>query len=302
MIESRGRLLGGETGVPDAKWSLSGLKRKFHPFSIVATLFAAAALISIAQKIASMEFVWIVKTLLKGYQNFITLIFEALVDWWFPALLRKIAALIGWKIELFPQWRDVVALLGLYLSSHIKQALAENVPHPAFAIVMRSLAGVIGLVLAVAGASVVDGNGFSQIVSIFAACLIGIATYRLGFAAQFAFDLKKDGFRSHFFDKASGVMTIVLGGLIILFSGLLAMRISSPKVAPSVQVLFLFLLVFFLGVYHVWLAVHSEGRKSKRLDVETLEHASVTGNFKIGMRILSAWAGAGTAILTAGVI
>ncbi|MBI3699154.1 MAG: hypothetical protein HY242_01735 [Afipia sp.] len=287
--------------MPNFEWPLFGLKGKFRPFSIVGTVFAAAALITIAQRLASLDFVWIVEALLKGYQNFITLIFTTLVDWWFPSLLRKLATLIGWKIELFPQWRDVVALLSLYLSSHIREALSKSVPRPFLAITMRSAAGVIGLVLGIAGASVIYGSGTSQIASIFAACLIGIAVYRLGFSAQFAFDLRRDGFRFHFLNKANGILVIVLGGLMILFSGLLALRVSPPEIVPSVQVLFLFILVLFLGIYHVGIAIYSEGRKSGRYDAGTRERVSLTGNFKIGMRILWAWAGAGITILTSGV-
>lgn len=282
-------------------WRSLGLEGKFRPGSILGTLIAVAALITISQRLASMEITWLIETLLKGYQTVITLIFGSLIDWWFPALVKTISSFVGWNVELFPQWRDLVALLTLYLSSHVKEALAENVPRSALAISMRSIAAIIGLLLAVAGGSITYATGFSPLVSIFTACLIGIATYRLGFAAQFAFDRRRDGFRIHFRNKASGAMTIVLGGVAIIFAWILTMRFGPSDIVPGLQVMFLFIFVLFLSSYHVVLAVYSEWRKSARLDVEARKRISATGHYNIGIRILWAWAGAGITVLLEGV-
>ncbi len=282
----------------NSAWAITTLSKKFTPLAAVSILVAAAGLVRLAVTMSATEPAGWLRLILSGYDSLISLVFSAFVDWWFPALVEYLVSFFKWDFALFPQWRDAFALLALYFASHVKQARAANVPNPRLAFLVRLLSAILGVIGAAVAASVAFTQDNSTLVGIFVACLTGIAIYRIGFAAQFAFDLRKVGFWHQFADKARGAATIGVGGLTILVIGLVSIRHSSPAATGTLNALFLFLFVLFLAAYHLSLAGLLEWRAG--WSDGSWERVRSTGHYEIGWRILLAWLGAvGTLVVAA---
>jgi hypothetical protein len=144
-----------------------------------------------------------------------------LLSWWVPSLIAALNVIVPWDLHLPSDWRNLFTLLTLYLSSHVREARAANVPNRALALSWRILAALVGLVLATSLAVLLASGGFDRLETAVMGSLLGIVVYRLGFAAQFAYDrsaafTNRQIFRAEFLRKALGGLYIALGGAAVL--------------------------------------------------------------------------------------
>ncbi len=97
-----------------------------------------------------------------------------LLSWWVPSLIAALSALVPWDLHLPSDWRNLFTLLTLYLSSHVREAGAPNVPNRALALSWRILAALVGLVLATSLAVLLASGGFDRLETAVMGSVLGI--------------------------------------------------------------------------------------------------------------------------------
>ena len=192
---------------------------------------------------------------------------QVLLDPWVPWLVSLVDSVLPWDLILPTDWRNLFVLLTLYLSSHVKEAYATNVPNKRRALLWRTASVFLGLICAMIIAALLSGTGDTRLRIAVIASATGIAVYRVGFAFQFAYDrslvpISPHLFRREFARKAFVSFYLLLGAAIV--------AIAVPQGVTRWDFFWVMLLAACLGFFHLVLAWRSPG---------------TTGNLNIGKRI-----------------
>ena len=226
---------------------------------------------------------------------------------WLPNFVEFIAKYLPWEFHLFPNWRDMLVVLTLYLSSHIRDVKnLQSSDRRKRAFRRRLAAAVLGLALAIVAGTVALARGTSPFAATIVSACTGIVVYRIGFAIQFALDLKEDGrlFWATFKSKVSEIWSIAIGSFVLIGISIAASSIFSPQIFATFAFVLVLAAIQLLALFHIRLAVRDVKQQMKRntppkelqidlsLGVEARKSIEGKGNYKIGVSINQAFAGA----------
>jgi hypothetical protein len=212
-----------------------------------------------------------------------------------PEWIKSVyAGLTGWTLELYPHWKDIFSLLGLYVAAHASHALSlARRERRVRAFSIRMIVGMTLALLAGTAAGVIPAVGTGQVLLTIGCSVIGLVAYRVAAAAQYAFDRWQfDGLRflPIFANKAVGAVVFgVAGGTLLLAAWLLSSDGKTWFVNPGFLVLMLILTL--LGLYHLISGIADGLKESPATEPaisrwERLGGLIRKGNVTIGLRIL----------------
>lgn len=227
----------------------------------------------------------LISAIAHAFRNGQEFVFATVRDFGIPQLIKY----FNIKISLSNFWRDIVTILILYNSAHVKESFSEKVKHKIRAFVIR-LIGAIGSVLVALWVSTnLNSWGVSQLINIVISVGAGVVAYRVVFSFQFSMDQLLDHSKSPwqpFGQKLWGALELTIGTLVLM--GLFAFfrELKLGAVVAALDIFFLMAFVLFLCFYHVSHSFKSGINSLQEAAWETEKSELVTsGHFKIGIRI-----------------